>query len=697
MKLHVDPTLKMDLEDLQKTFESIGAKGFLDEEHFWMWCDNLLGDFDDEGFKAQILELMQIVNTHGLAIPSTQGEWQWDQDRPTETKKSPKELAVIQKQVSFQITALQKQKAGALEVEDYDEAKRCKVALDEATARYEELGVLLTEAKQAAKEEAGKVTNELASLQQNIELLQTEKAAALDNEDYDVAKRCKAEMESATARIEEIHLQNHTPPKPAIVSAARAAAAAAAAAFCRGNGTHRSSAPSTTRSGNTVQWGSWEQKAPKSVEKQPRVRGASVVRAARLELQSRVRAAREVRRFARQGQEQEQETALSPDVAGSEQTAIDGQESEEQSEGGGVPPTVSLPTQLEGGGVPSTVSLPTQLTDSREAQRCSNCQVLMNGNKFCGACGTPAQSIDAPACAESEVAESEVKKEEETNINNIPIAAPELVDVAADTGRDSQPAEGAAIILRSELTNAYAEFKRAASPEDSVRTRNRVLAARENLATAEAKELAAKLDREQGLATSKEHAATTSHAPDGLTHVTNNEKKELTLDSVIEEGEMDDSVAFSENHSGTRSRGSSISVLQRLIHRQKPATPRKDAEEELTRIRSWSQGLIMSPKADKRTRKSDPHNSEDNVAFPGYISCDTLMSPKSHDVAGEDFSDPKSENRILRHAYIEETTCEQAYIEALTSGDPTAIENAELALKIATKAAKDAQGTVNTH
>ena len=54
----LDPGLEMD--DVEDTFLAIGATDSLDEDLFFDWCTSLFGDFDDDQFSQQILELIDL-------------------------------------------------------------------------------------------------------------------------------------------------------------------------------------------------------------------------------------------------------------------------------------------------------------------------------------------------------------------------------------------------------------------------------------------------------------------------------------------------------------------------------------------------------------------------------------------------------------------------------------------------------------
>ena len=55
----LDPTL--DRADVQNSFAEIGASESLDEQLFGLWCNNMFGDYDDEQFRNQMLELLDVV------------------------------------------------------------------------------------------------------------------------------------------------------------------------------------------------------------------------------------------------------------------------------------------------------------------------------------------------------------------------------------------------------------------------------------------------------------------------------------------------------------------------------------------------------------------------------------------------------------------------------------------------------------
>ena len=54
----LDPEVEM--EDVEKTFKMVDATDSLNEERFWLWCTSLFGDFDDDQFGQQILELIEL-------------------------------------------------------------------------------------------------------------------------------------------------------------------------------------------------------------------------------------------------------------------------------------------------------------------------------------------------------------------------------------------------------------------------------------------------------------------------------------------------------------------------------------------------------------------------------------------------------------------------------------------------------------
>lgn len=62
----LDPTLES--EDVERTFNAVGASGSLDEEHLWLWCANVFGDFTDDEFADQ------------LQVPGRAGLQQWRQE-----------------------------------------------------------------------------------------------------------------------------------------------------------------------------------------------------------------------------------------------------------------------------------------------------------------------------------------------------------------------------------------------------------------------------------------------------------------------------------------------------------------------------------------------------------------------------------------------------------------------------------------
>ena len=54
----LDPGVEM--EDVERTFKMVEATDSLNEERFWLWCTSLFGDFDDDQFRQQILELIDL-------------------------------------------------------------------------------------------------------------------------------------------------------------------------------------------------------------------------------------------------------------------------------------------------------------------------------------------------------------------------------------------------------------------------------------------------------------------------------------------------------------------------------------------------------------------------------------------------------------------------------------------------------------
>ena len=51
---------QVEMEDVERTFTMVGATDSLNEERFWSWCTSLFGDFDDDQFALQILELIDL-------------------------------------------------------------------------------------------------------------------------------------------------------------------------------------------------------------------------------------------------------------------------------------------------------------------------------------------------------------------------------------------------------------------------------------------------------------------------------------------------------------------------------------------------------------------------------------------------------------------------------------------------------------
>ena len=54
----LDPEVEM--EDVERTFKMVGATESLNEQLFSDWCTSLFGDFDDDQFSQQILELIDL-------------------------------------------------------------------------------------------------------------------------------------------------------------------------------------------------------------------------------------------------------------------------------------------------------------------------------------------------------------------------------------------------------------------------------------------------------------------------------------------------------------------------------------------------------------------------------------------------------------------------------------------------------------
>ena len=54
----LDPGVEM--QDVERTFKMVGATESLNEQLFSDWCTSLFGDFDDDQFSQQILELVEL-------------------------------------------------------------------------------------------------------------------------------------------------------------------------------------------------------------------------------------------------------------------------------------------------------------------------------------------------------------------------------------------------------------------------------------------------------------------------------------------------------------------------------------------------------------------------------------------------------------------------------------------------------------
>ena len=52
----------LQIEDVLRTFKVVGAKDSLDKEHFWLWCENVFGNFDVNSYVDQLQELILVRN-----------------------------------------------------------------------------------------------------------------------------------------------------------------------------------------------------------------------------------------------------------------------------------------------------------------------------------------------------------------------------------------------------------------------------------------------------------------------------------------------------------------------------------------------------------------------------------------------------------------------------------------------------------
>jgi len=59
----LDPTLVA--EDVERTFNAVGASGSLDEEHLWLWCASVFGDFSDSEFAEQLQDMILPLSVLG--------------------------------------------------------------------------------------------------------------------------------------------------------------------------------------------------------------------------------------------------------------------------------------------------------------------------------------------------------------------------------------------------------------------------------------------------------------------------------------------------------------------------------------------------------------------------------------------------------------------------------------------------------
>ena len=92
-----------------------------------------------------------------------------------------------------QLKQLREKKAAAVEAEDYAAAKRLKGEIESLTS-------------QIAQAEKAAATNgpDVAALEKRLSKLKAKKAAALESEDYDVAKKIKGEIDTLTAGIDTL-------------------------------------------------------------------------------------------------------------------------------------------------------------------------------------------------------------------------------------------------------------------------------------------------------------------------------------------------------------------------------------------------------------------------------------------------------------------------------------------------------------
>lgn len=92
----LDDTLKA--EDVERTFHAVGAGNELDEEHLWLWCANVFGDFSDDEFSEQLQELIDASRRPEKFDPAR---------RDPETTTSPKQAVAHASDLGWLIDAAQ--------------------------------------------------------------------------------------------------------------------------------------------------------------------------------------------------------------------------------------------------------------------------------------------------------------------------------------------------------------------------------------------------------------------------------------------------------------------------------------------------------------------------------------------------------------------------------------------------------------
>lgn len=53
----LDPSLE--LQEVEKTFELVGAGDSMDEEKFWLWCKNIFGEVSDSAYTQEMIGLLK--------------------------------------------------------------------------------------------------------------------------------------------------------------------------------------------------------------------------------------------------------------------------------------------------------------------------------------------------------------------------------------------------------------------------------------------------------------------------------------------------------------------------------------------------------------------------------------------------------------------------------------------------------------